>query len=422
MPKVYAEVYGCAANKSDHEIMLAQLRKSGFKIAKRIEDADLVLLTTCVVKTPTANRMIEKIKQLTKTKLPLVIAGCMPKAERKLVERLNPKASLLGPGDVEKAGKVASLTIGGKRIVALEGKTEKSNLPHLRLNPVVEIAQIANGCLSACSFCETKLARGRLRSFRIEDITNQVCSALMEGCKEIWLTAQDTSCYGFDLGLSLVDLLESVTSIEGRFLVRVGMMNPTHLKRIDLSKLVKLFKNEKIFKFLHLPVQSGSNQVLEDMRREYRVEDFLKIVEKFRNGLPDLTLSTDLIVGFPTESEADFKDSVKLVEYIKPDLVNVSRFFPRPKTHASKLKQLPSSVIKQRSIKMHKLVKKISLERNQRWIGWEGSILVDEIGKGNVWRGRNLAYKSVVIRGKYSLGEFVEVKVKKARSSCLIAS
>jgi len=197
-------------------------------------------------------------------------------------------------------------------------------------------------------------------------------------------------------------------------MIRVGMMNPNHALRI-LPELIDSFKDKKIFNFLHLPVQSGDNEILKKMNRRYTVEEFKKVVEAFRKEIPDLTLSTDIICGFPGEDSKAFENTLRLVEEIKPDVINISRFFPRPKTPAERMEQLDVKLIKSRSRRLSEIAKRISLERNRRWLGWEGEILIDEKGKGFSWIGRNLAYKPIVVKSKEDLiDKFLKVKVIKA--------
>ncbi len=419
--KVYAEVYGCSANKSDFELAMGLLKQNNFEIVSDASQADINVIFTCAVKGPTVNRMINRINKL-KSK-PLVVAGCMTKTEKEVIERLAPEASLIGPNNVADIVQAVQSVMQGKKFVALNGISKKPNLPKLRLNKVIDIVQISTGCLSFCTFCATKLARGNLHSFRPNDIREAVKQALNQGCKEIWLTSQDSSAYGRDINVSLADLLTSINNLPGDFMVRVGMMNPLHFKKQELKELVKAFSLPKIFKFLHLCVQSGSNKVLQDMKRGYTKEDFISYVEAFRQEIPEITLATDVIVGYPTETEQDFEQTYELIKEIKPDIVNISRFWARKGTEAAKLKKLPDEVVMARSKKMYKLVRKIALQRNKKWIGWQGKALVDEIGKQGTVMARNYAYKPIVLQGDESLlGKFVEVKIKQAKSNYLIAS
>jgi len=420
MIKVFLECYGCTANFGDYEIALGLLEKAGFEIASSPKDSDLNIILTCAVKTPTEHRMIYRIRELSKTNKPLIVAGCMTKINKKLVEKINSTASLIGPDSLIKIADVVKKTLDEKKVVMLDKLSEeKVMLPHVRTNPVIDIVQVSTGCSSFCSFCATKLARGGLFSYRPHSIREQIKKSLEEGVKEIWLTSQDISAYGKDIKTNLPDLLESIVNIEGDFFVRVGMMNPLNLKKSEIEKLVEIYKNPKIFKFLHLCVQSGSDKILKIMRRDYRVDDFVYYVEKFKEKIPNLTLSTDVIVGHPGEDENDFNETVELIKKIEPDIVNISKFGIRPSTPAAKMKQIDKKIINERSKKITKIVNEISLKKNKKWLGWEGNVLVDE-KKEKGFQGRNYAYKPIVLKGDFELGSLVDVRIVDVKTNYLI--
>jgi MiaB-like tRNA modifying enzyme len=424
MIKVYLETYGCSANQSDSEIILGLLEQAGFKIVDSLEKSDINLINTCVVKQPTEQRMIFRIKRLTETKKPLIVVGCMSKTERNIVEKLNPSASLIGPDSIERIVDIVNAALNGKKIVALEGlKKPKLCLPKVRKNSVIDIVEIAEGCAwYQCSYCIAKFARGKIFSYPIELIVKQIQNSLNDGCKEIWLTSQDTACYGIDINSNLTQLLEKIVKINGKFFVRIGMMNPTYAKTI-IDDLIFIYKSEKIFKFLHMPVQSGSDKVLEDMNRGYTAKEFLDSIGKIKSKVSNMTISTDVIIGYPTETENDFKKTVDLIKKVRPDTVNISKFGARPGTDAAKLKQLDLKVVNERSKTLHELVKGISLENNKKWFGWNGETLVDEIGINETYMSRNFAYKPIVIKNnKNFLGKFVNVKIVDAKSNYLIGS
>jgi MiaB/RimO family radical SAM methylthiotransferase len=244
------------------------------------------------------------------------------------------------------------------------------------------------------------------------------------GAKEVWLTGQDMACYGKDINLNLVDLLRKVCAIEGEFLTRVGMMTPNQVLDM-LPELTEAFRNEHIFKFLHLPVQSGDDEVLKSMNRLYSIREFKRIVEAFRKAIPNITLATDVICGFPGESQEAFEQTLRLIEEVEPDVVNVSKFFSRPKTFAEKMvPKVPPLQINERSEKMASLAKRISTEKNCAWMNWKGRILIDELGKqSNSFIGRNFAYKPVVVKSKNQslFGNFVNVHVTRTFQTYLEA-
>lgn len=416
--KFYIETYGCAANKNDSEIIIALLLNNEFELVNDPKKADINIINTCVVKQATASRMVQRIRYLSSLNKPLIVAGCMAKAEKERVEKINSKASLISPNSIDKIVEVVKDSLIGIKRVELNGNSNKAKLPSIRFNPIIEIIQIASGCLSFCTFCETKLARGNLKSYRISDIKEKVINAIKNNAKEIWLTSQDNSAYGKDIGTNLIDLLESLIEIEGKFWIRIGMMNPLHFKKLEVEKLAELFKNEKIFKFLHVPVQSGSNKVLSDMRRGYTVEEFLDWINIFRSKIKDITIATDIIVGYPTETEKDFELTIELIKELKPDVVNLSKFSPRPNTYAAKLKQLHSKIIDERSKILHNLIREITLENNKKWLNWKGEVLVDEkIEDGYI--ARNIYYKPIFLKNA-NFGDFTNVKITNIYSNFLV--
>jgi len=415
--KVYVEPYGCSANLADAEIIAGLLLDAGYIITQSPSEADLNIIVTCTVKDPTYQRMVTRLKALTALGKPMIVAGCMPKTSKETILRINQRASLLGPNSVNRVREVAERTLKGERVEELTDIYNKLLQPRLLRNPVVGVVQIASGCLSACSFCQVKIARGRLKSFDEALILEEIVRLVKRGCREIWLTSQDNGCYGKDRGSSLADLLDKIAKLDGCFKVRVGMMNPTHIID-DICRIVDVLREEKFFKFLHIPVQSGCNDVLSHMKRGYTREDFIRIVNEARQMIPAVTLSTDVIVGYPTEREECFKETMSLLQQVKPDVVNISRFSPRPGTRAALLPQLPQSVVKQRSATLHNLVKLISLERNKCWLGWRGEALVDEVVKG-AKIARNPCYKPILLYDGVELGSYVEVEVKNVTAACL---
>ena len=283
------------------------------------------------------------------------------------------------------------------------------------------IIQLSEGCLGKCTYCITRFARGKLKSYKPKSIIKSVRTAISKGFKEIWLTSQDNSSYGLDIGTNLAELLKEILKIDGDYKIRIGMMNPMFLK--NSSNLIDIFKDERIFKFVHIPVQSGSNKILKLMKRGYTVEEFEHIVKSFRKN-PNMTIWTDIIVGFPTETEEEFQMSVELLKRIKPDYVNVSRYSNRPGTEAKKMKQVPTEIKKERSRIMSKLVNQIAFEKNKKWINWNGKILIDEYNeKKKNFIGRNFAYKPVILDNnsnhKISLGSKINVKIVDSASTYL---
>jgi MiaB-like tRNA modifying enzyme len=417
--RIFIKSFGCSTNLADGEVLAGCLAEAGYKLLDSVAEADVIIYNTCAVKGPTENRIIEILKRVPESKK-VIIAGCLPLIN---FERLCKEVhfdGVVGPAAGDRIVKVVKHVLNGEKVIALkEAMNAKPslNLPRLMLNPVISIIPVNYGCLGTCAYCCVVFARGHLRSYVVQEIVERVKKDLSMGVREFWITSQDTACYGRDRDTNLAQLLNALCDVKGDFRVRVGMMTPN--KTLDiLVDLIQAFKNEKFFKFVHLPLQSGDNQTLKRMRRFYSVEDFKKIVNAFRASFPEMTFATDVICGFPGESEEAFERTLQLIKDVKPDIVNVSKFFARPRTAAAEMQEdfVPLQEIKRRSSLAAKLANEVTFERNKRWVGWTGEVLVDEVGKiSGSWVGRNFAYKPVTIRSAVDLiGKTLRVKVVKS--------
>ena len=278
--------------------------------------------------------------------------------------------------------------------------------------------EIASGCMSECTFCQTKLSKGDLSSYRLGDIVRQVQTEIKEGCKEVWLTSTDNGCYGLDIGTDLPSLVNAVSEIPENFMIRVGMMNPMYMPRIK-EKLIESYDNKKVFKFLHIPVQSGSDKVLNDMKRGHTSQTFREIVKKTKEKFDNFTISTDIIVGFPSETEEDFQKTIQLLDETKPDVVNLSKYSARPGTDAAELEQIDAAEVKRRSKVIFDQINNISLESNKKWIGWKGKVLFDENTEEGI-KGRNYAYKPIAVDEEVEIGDSYIVEITNATRKRLI--
>ena len=417
MAKIWVEAYGCTASFADSEMISGLIVNGGQTLAQDPSESDLNMIVTCSVKYATATRMVQRIKA--SHSKPLVVAGCLPKAEMQTVEKFAQNASMMGPNSIGKTLQVIETTLNGSKVIALEDTDlSKVGIPKVRLNPAVGIVEIANGCMSECTFCQTKLAKGDLKSYRIGDITRQIKQELADGCKEIWLSSTDNGCYGLDIDEDLSSLIDQVVQIPEDFRIRIGMMNPMFMPRIR-DNLLKSFENDKVFRFLHVPVQSGSNDVLNNMKRGHTVETFKSVVNKFRTKFGPFTISTDIIVGYPTETHENFNETIDLLKETTPDIVNISRYSRRPGTVAAEMPQIDVAEIKRRSKQATELINKISLENNKKWIGWKGDVLFDENLDGQV-KGRNFAYKPIFVNEIAEIRQIRSVKVVDATIHSLI--
>ena len=417
MAKIWVEAYGCSASFSDSEMISGLIVNGGHTLADSSEESDLNVIVTCSVKDATAAKMVHRIKE--SNSKPLVVAGCLPKAEQHTVEKFAENASLLGPNSIGKTLQVIKSTLDGQKIIALEDTDiTKIGLPKIRLNSAIGIVEIASGCMSECTFCQTKLSKGDLKSYRIGDVVRQVKTEISDGCNEVWLTSTDNGCYGLDIGADLPELVNAVSEIDNKFFIRVGMMNPMYMPKIR-DGLLKSFESTKVFKFLHVPVQSGSNKVLNDMKRGHTEQTFRDVTNKFRDKFEKFTISTDVIVGFPTETEEDFEATLNLLKETKPDIVNLSRYSQRPGTYAAEMRQIDVTEVKRRSKTAYELINEISEENNKNWIGWEGQVIFDEEHEDQI-RGRNFAYKPIFVKEKPKIGQISTVKIIDSTTHSLI--
>jgi MiaB-like tRNA modifying enzyme len=421
--QVFLKSFGCSANTADTETLAGCLAQAGYQLATCEAEADVLIYNTCAVKGPTENRIIDALKRAPKNKK-LIVAGCLPMISLERLMREVRFDAAVGPSVGEEIADVVRRVLAGQKVVELSNTNTKPklDLPRVKSNQVISVVPINFGCLGSCAYCCVVFARGHLRSYSIKEIGERLERDFACGGREFWVTSQDTACYGRDLHSNLAELLEALGSLSGDFKVRVGMMTPNMVTDMQ-AKLIDAFKNEKIFRFLHLPVQSGDDETLKHMRRFYTVDQFKAIVNAFRAEFPDLTLATDVIVGFPGETDEAFENTLKLLKETKPDVTNVSKFFARPKTAAAKMQDglVDRDEIKRRSAVASELAKRISLERNLRWVGWFGEVLVDEKGKvEGSWVGRNFAYKPVVIRSRGNLlGKTLQVEVVEAYGTYL---
>ncbi len=413
MTSFHIETYGCSANVADSEQMAGLLKQAKFEHREKLEDADIIILNTCTVKSPTADSFFTRLDAI-KKEFPykiIIITGCIPQADPQRLKNF----TVVGTRQIHHIVEAVEEALNNNIVKMLEtGEMPPLNLPKIRKNPIVEIIPISRGCLSRCTFCKTKQARGNLESYSVEDIVSVARQALHEGVQEIWLTSQDTGCYGFELGTNLAKLVKELIVLPGDFKIRIGMGNPVHFKKY-YQELFPLLNHPNVFKFLHLPAQSGSNTILKAMRRGNTHEEFLSLVEELRKTIPHCTLATDIIVGFPGETEEDHAATVELLRRTTPDVVNISRFWARPGTPAAGLEQLPVEIVQHRTKIITEIFQNISRMQNEKWLGWEGEMVINEQGsKPGQWCGRNFAYKPVLVEGNgenYTLGEKVSVKI-----------
>jgi len=413
MAKVHFTTQGCSSNMRESEIMMGLLENQGYDVSHEDNDAEINVVNICTVKgDQTALSEIIRLKKQHPGRK-LIVAGCITESIVPKIKKIDENISFVNTHNLGKISVVVENSMNGTVLELLDKKYEqKVSLPSVRKNPVIGIVPILNGCNYFCTFCSTKLVKGKLFSYPMDAIREDVKSHLKAGCREIWITSNDTGAYMVEQGgkQKLVELMDNILSVPMDFKARIGMMNPGNTITM-LDELIEIYKHPKMFKFLHIPVQSGNNDILKAMNRRYSAEDFIKIAEAFRKEIPNITISTDIIIGFPSETEEQFLDSLRLIEKTEPDIVNISRYAAREGTIAAKMKQLTITELKRRAKLMMELHRKIAFERNQKWVGWQGKILIDEKGKLDSWIGRNDYYKPIIVKGSFKLGDELDVKI-----------
>ncbi|WNY27514.1 tRNA (N(6)-L-threonylcarbamoyladenosine(37)-C(2))-methylthiotransferase [Methanolapillus ohkumae] len=462
--KIYFETFGCSANQASAETMLGIVRSMGFELSGE-KDADVYICNTCTVKYTTEQKILHKIRTFGELGRRVVVTGCMPEVQLDLILNANPEAYVLGINSILDLSNVLSQIRTDLSFISVSdfgsesvsdsdfnsvsnsvsdshslsalnsGSGSKNhfpspvrifskkpdgflNLPKVRYNSNIHICQISTGCNFGCSYCIVRLARGKLISFPPEEIISDIAAAVADGCLEIWLTSQDDSQYGMDFlkdspyyGMRLSDLLLRIVQIPGNFKIRVGMMNPFSVLPI-LPQLIDAFSDPKIFKFLHLPIQSASENVLKTMNRNHKMSDVDLIIRTFSDRFPDLTLFTDIITGFCGETEDDFSKTVDWVKTYRPDKVNISKYSPRPGTKAYDLRNLDSRIMVERSKILSEITDRIKLEDKNKRIGRIENIFVSKYGKESGVLARTDDYKPVIVNNtNLKPGDTAKVKI-----------
>lgn len=430
--RIFVKTWGCAHNQSDGEYMAGLLRSYGYSTSfDRADDAHLWLLNSCTVKGPAEAHLRTEIERAVASGKRVVVAGCVSQAD--------PRASFLegvsivGVQQIDRVVEIVEETLrgncvrllGSRRVVANDGDDHQERrirkaggapleLPKMRRNPLVEIIPISTGCLSACTYCKTRHARGRLGSYAPEEIVERARQALCEGVREIWLTSEDSGAYGRDIGSSLPELLRRLVAVlepVDDVMLRLGMTNPPYI--LDhLDEIEEILASACVYSFLHVPVQSGSDSVLLDMRREYTRADFERVVTRLGDAC---TIATDLICGFPTESEEDFLDTLELVRRHRFPVLFINQFYPRPSTPAASIRpRVATQEVKRRTRAVTQLFNEYEPLRAR--IGECLSVLcVDVASDGRHLVGHSKRYEQVLLEpDRRLIGRRVQVCVTDA--------
>lgn len=419
--KIYIRTWGCSHNNSDGEYMAGQLAAYGYKITDDSDAADLWLLNSCTVKNPSEDNFRNAIKKAQELDKHLVVAGCVPQGQPK--HHSIKGISVIGVQQIDRVVEVVEETLKGHTVKLLGQKKlgrKKTggaplDLPKIRKNPLIEIIAINTGCLNQCTYCKTKHARGDLGSYPPEEIVARAKQAFEEGVVELWLTSEDTGAYGKDIGVTLPELLWQLVEVipEGAML-RIGMTNPPYILE-HLEEMAKILNHPRVYSFLHVPVQSASDSVLADMKREYCTDDFRHVVDFLKDKVPGVTIATDIICGFPTETWDDFQETVALVERYKFPSLFINQFYPRPGTPAARMKRLPTEEVKRRTREISKVFH--AYHPYDHKVGERQAVLITEDSKdGAHFVGHNKYYDQVLIHKSEGnlMGKMVHVEITSA--------
>ena len=421
--KIYIDTFGCTFNQADSQIMAGLLKENDGVLTDSPDDADVIIMNTCYVKHPTEQKVINNIQSI-KKQFPdkkLIISGCMVEIDPVKLKNAAPDASWIGPHKIQSTPNIVKSVLNGQIIRSTGYSNElKVCLPKIRSNPLIHIIQICEGCDGMCTYCCTRFARGSLQSYPSTMIKREAEQAVSEGCREIQLTAQDSAAYGKDIGESLSNLMNQISDIEGDFKIRVGMMHPKSMMG-DVEGIINAFKRDKFYKFLHIPIQSGNNTVLQDMNRCHTVEDFKSIISRFKEEIPEISISTDVIVGYPTEDDEAFSDTLRLIKDIRPDFLHISKYMHRPGTISSDLDEIGHEKMKNRSKALNYLKSQIALEKNLELVGTNQHVLVTNKGSKGGYVSRTNSYKTVIVENA-SIGSFLDVIITDAKPTYLMSS
>ncbi len=432
--KACVVTYGCQQNEADSERIAGMLCAMGYEKTDKEENADIIVVNTCAVRDHAEQRALSitggyKHLKAKKPSLIIGISGCMvsKKESGERIKRSYPYIDFTF--GTEKLWQMPEILYGvmstQKRIFCPnEGKPiTMEGIPVLRENPYKAWVSIMYGCNNFCTYCIVPYVRGRERSRRPEDILDEIRGLVADGCREITLLGQNVNSYGKEFGgeCDFADLLSRICEIEGDYIVRFMTSHPKDASRKLIDTMAA---NPKIARQFHLPVQSGSDRLLKAMNRNYTRESYLSLIRYMREKMPDIAISTDIIVGFPGETEEDFEDTLSIVREARYDMMYSFIYSKRSGTPAAEMKeQIPPEVTGARFPRLLEVQNEISLERNLVWEGKTLRVLVDGRSKNNPdkFSGRTDGNKIVLFEADDSyIGKFVQIKITKAQTFALI--
>ena len=429
MKKLFIDTLGCQMNKSDTERIIGMLSHFGYEQTQDENEADLFMVNTCAIRQLSVDKAYSrlgnwgKIKRENKDKnIKIAICGCVSNLEKESLLKKFPYLDLVfGTRNIYELPKLLE-KINDERICALDDMPICENdYEIVREKSTNAWLPIMEGCNNFCSYCVVPYTRGAERSRSIEAILKEAKDILSKGFKEITLLGQNVDSYGKNLENkpNFAQLLKALDELEGDFRIRFTSSYPTDIT----DEVIDVVKNSKhICECFHIPMQSGNDRVLRAMNRRYDVEQYRQIVQKIRNNIKNVTITSDFIAGFPSETEEEFLDTIKAIDELQLDYSNTAAYSPRPITKAGKMTDLfiDEEEKKRRLAILNEKVKEASLKSNEKYIGSVLEILIDDV-KDGVYQGRTRNNKVVHIQDdkKYEIGQFVDVKINRVTTWCM---
>lgn len=428
--QVYLETYGCQMNVADSEVVLSIMSDTGFGITQDAANADVIFVNTCSVRDNAEQRVRQRISTLKNYKrenpgVLIGVLGCMAERLRtELIDKGNVVDLVVGPDEYRRLPELVESAFGGRRGIAVKlSRVENyDDIMPLRTEGINAWISVMRGCDKFCTFCVVPFTRGRERSRSLKGVVQEVRRLSEQGFKEITLLGQNVNSYQ-DGEFDFADLIARVAEVDRT--IRVRFMTP-HPQDMSDSLIQTIAENENICKNIHLPVQSGSNRILQLMNRTYSIEHYLGLVEKIRATIPGVSLSTDIISGFPTESENDHQQTLDVIHNVGYDGAFMFKYSPRENTRSWEMgDDIPDEVKVRRLNEVIDLQQTISLRRNQSHVGTTLDILVErESAKSaDEWMGRSDTNKVTVFpKESARVGEIVKIKIHNCNSATLFGT
>ncbi|QQS66934.1 MAG: tRNA (N6-isopentenyl adenosine(37)-C2)-methylthiotransferase MiaB [Chlorobiota bacterium] len=428
--KVYIETYGCQMNESDSEIVLSVMGKDGFEKTNEIDLADVILINTCAIRDNAEQRIHGRLKNIKfykkqNPKLVVGVLGCMAERMRRdLLEVEDVVDIVIGPDEYRALPDLVNEAFNGQKGIAVKLSRVETydDITPVRTEGISGWISIMRGCDKFCTFCVVPFTRGRERSRTMTSVLKEVEELSNHNFKEITLLGQNVNSYRSE-GNDFADLLSKVADINPNIRIRYTTSHPQDMS----DKLIETMASKNnICNYIHLPVQSGSNRVLKLMNRTYTVEHYLERIERIYNIIPNVSLSTDIIAGFPTENEDDHKKTLDLVKKVRYDGAFMFKYSPRENTKAWAMGDTVEEEVKTRRLnEIIELQRRISDEINNQTVGKIELVLIEGESKKdfNEWRGRTDSNKIVIFpKGDEQIGEFAYVKINRGNAATLFGS